>query len=39
MRLCKDNGIFQSQPFQNWETVSEMLAPSDNPTILAKEVV
>ena len=36
---CKDNEIFQSQPVQNWETVSEMLEPSDIPTIYAKEVV
>ena len=36
---CKDKGMFQSQPVQNWETVSEMLAPSDNPAIFAKEVV
>jgi len=36
---CKDNGIFQSQPIQNWETVSKILAPSDNPAIFAKEVV
>ena len=35
---CKDKGIFQSQPVQNWETVSGMLAPSDNPAIFAKEV-
>ena len=36
---CKDNGIFQSAPVQNWETVSELLAPSDNPAIFAKEIV
>ena len=35
--ICfKDKGIFQSQPVQNWETVSGMLAPSDNPAIFAK---
>ena len=32
--ICgKDKEIFQSQPVLNWETVSEMLAPSDNPAI------
>ena len=36
---CKDKRIFQSQPVQNWETESEMLAPADNSTIFAKEVV
>jgi len=36
---CKDKGIFQSQHVQNWETVSEMLTPSDNLAIFAKEVV
>jgi len=36
---CKGKGIFQSQPIQNWETVSRMLAPSYNLAIFAKEVV
>ena len=35
---CKDDEIFQSPPVQNWETVSGILAPSDNPAIFAKEV-
>ena len=36
---CKDNEIFQSPSVQNWETVPGILAPSNNPRILAKEVV
>ena len=36
---CKDNGIFQSQSVQNWDTIFGMLAPSDNPAIFSKEVV
>jgi len=36
---CKDKRIFQSQPVQNWKTVSGMLAPSDNSAMFAKEVV
>jgi len=35
----KDKGIFQSQPIQNWETISGMLTPSENPVIFVKEVV
>jgi len=38
--ICwKDKGIFQSQSVQNWETVSGILAPSNNSAIFDKEVV
>ena len=34
----KDKGIFQSQPFKNWEVVSEILLPLDNPAMFEKVV-